>query len=72
MTKREEKAGDNYFQKKQKKPLKWENLLEKCEKCGSMEIERMNMYQGMHRKGKGDNYQLQRCKSCGKEIWKKV
>ena len=72
MGKREEKAGDNYFQKKQKKKLNWENLLTKCKKCGSTEIEKMNMFQGMHKKGKGLNYQLHRCKDCGAEIYLEI
>ena len=66
--KRDEKTEDNFYKKRQKKPIKWENLLTKCKKCGSTEIEKMNMYKGMFKK-KSDNYQLHRCKSCGCEVW---
>ena len=67
MTKREEKAGDNYFGKKQKKKLNWENLLTKCKKCGSTNLEKLNLYQGMFRKGQGKNYKMVRCKDCKHE-----
>jgi uncharacterized Zn finger protein len=63
---REEKAENNYFKKKQPRPLKWENLLTKCKNCGSTELQKMNMFQGMKKKG---NYQLNRCKNCGQEVW---
>jgi uncharacterized protein with PIN domain len=72
MTTKDEGIQDRYFGKKQKKRLNWENLLSKCSKCGSIEIERMNMYKGMFKVGKGLNYQLYRCKSCGKEEWKEI
>ena len=65
-TKREKQAEDNYYKKK-KTPLKWENLLTKCEKCGSTDLIKMNLYQGMFRKGEGLNYQMHKCKACGKE-----
>lgn len=69
---REQKAEDNYYKKKQKKPINWDNLLNKCEKCGSNEIERMNLYQGMYKHGKGDNYQMARCKKCGHEKYLRI
>ena len=72
MDKKDEEIQDRYFGKKQKKKLNWENLLDKCEKCGSTDMEKMNMFQGMFKKGKEKNYQLYRCKSCKHEVYKEV
>jgi len=70
MNKRDKRAEDNFFKRQQqKKPVKWENLLSKCKKCGSTNLERLNLFQGMHKKNSMGNYQMVRCKDCGGEEW---
>jgi len=69
---RDEKTEDNFYKRKQKKPIKWENLLPKCEKCKSTNLEKLNLYQGMYRKNSDGNYQMVRCKDCGHERFVKL
>lgn len=64
---REATAEGNFYQRKQKKPLKWDNLLTKCKKCGSTKLQKMNLYKGMNKKNSDGNYQLIRCSDCGHE-----
>jgi len=71
-SKRDEKTEDNFYKKKQKKPIKWENLLTKCKKCNSTNLVKLNLYQGMFRKNSDGNYQMVRCKDCGHEEFMKL
>jgi predicted nucleic-acid-binding Zn-ribbon protein len=72
MSTKDEGVQDRYFEKKQKKRLNWENLLDKCEKCGGTNMEKMNLFQGMFKKGQGKNYQMYRCKNCKHEVYKEI
>jgi len=63
---------EELVEEKKKKEIKWENLLKRCKKCKSTDLEPQNEYRGMFAKGKGDNLQLFICKSCGYPQWRKI
>lgn len=55
-----------------KKEFDWDLLLDKCEKCGSTNLERLNLYMGHFKKGNPyglRNKQKAKCLDCQEEFW---
>jgi len=60
------------FGQKKKKGLHWNEWADACPECGSTDLEKLNLYKGMYKKGnplKKRNQQKCKCSNCQHEFW---